>query len=175
MRNGKKEELSFTVLASQGDWHRNVLGTYIAKWKKYGIRAKLKQLDWTAMNQLVDEHKFDAFLSGFRGDYPIRPRQTFHSSNTKKGGYNSYYFVNEEADALIDKVESELDREKRIAYAQDLHRLIYHSHINLFHHEAGGCLIGKLNGLRGVEVAPYDMRCTYWPRWYRARKDVATR
>lgn len=167
--DGKKQKLSFTILSSQGDYAKNVLGVYVTEMKKAGIDANVKQLDWTAMIKQVDDLKFDAYMSGFRSSYPISPRQLWHSSNTKKTGSNSWNFVNPEVDKLIDQFEKEFDLKKRQKISQKIHALIYDSQPVNFHHESGGCYYGVNKKLKGVTVANYLATCTYWPRWYKMK------
>ncbi len=168
--DGKKQKLSFSILASQGDYYKNVLGVYMTEMKKAGIDVKAKQMDWTALIKQVDDLKFDSYFSGFSQSYPISPRSLWHSSNTKKTGSNSWNFVSKEADKLIDQFEKEFDTKKRQKIGQKIHEIIYREQPVIFHHEGGGCYFGINKKLKGVTKSDYSDNCLYWPRWYKAKK-----
>lgn len=159
----------FTILTGEGDWARNVIGVYRTEMKKAGIEVQHKQLDWTAMNKLVDELRFEAFFSGFGGSYPLTPRQLWHSENTRPSGSNMWGFNDPKADDLIEDYYNSFDKQKRIQLAQKLHKRIYNAHPVVFHHGSGGCLFGVNKSLQGVEVANFIESCIYWPRWYKTK------
>jgi peptide/nickel transport system substrate-binding protein len=166
---GKKQVLKFPFLASEGDWAKNVLSVYVAQMKKAGVCASIRQLDWSAMIKLIDDLKFEVYVSGFRTGFPILPRSLWHSSNTGKTGSNTWNFVDKKADVLIGQFEKEYDANKRMLIGQKIHERIYKSHAVTFHHEGGGCYVGKNNKLEGLEIANFAGSCLYWPRWYKKK------
>lgn len=168
--NNEKQDLKFSILSDDSDWSKNVLSVYTTEMKKAGVCAEIRQLDWTAMSKLVDDLNFEAFISGFRNDFPNLPRQLWHSSNTGKTGSNSWGFVDPDADKMIDAFETEFDSEKRKVIGQQLHEKIYNAWPVVWHHEGGGCFDGRGQDLLGVTVADYMADCTYWPRWYKKKK-----
>jgi ABC-type transport system substrate-binding protein len=167
--NGEKQVLKFTILAGQGDYYRDVTSVYVTEMKKNGIDVDLRQLDWSAMIKLIDDLNFQAYFSGFRNGYPILPRQLFHSANVGKTGSNTWNYVDAESDKLIDTFEKEFDAEKRMAISRELHKRIYDSHAINWHHEGGGCYVGRNKELQGLEVADFRPSCIYWPRWYKTK------
>ena len=170
--DGKKYDFRFTILGQSSDYTKNVLGVYVTEMKKAGIDAKVKLLDWTALTKLVDDLNFESYISGFRGAWPVVPRQLWHSQNVGKKGSNSWYFVNKEADKLIEAYDYEYDEKKRILLAQKLHKIMYREHPVMFHHEGGGCYLGRNKKLKGLEVAEYKGNCFFWPKWYKASAKV---
>ena len=167
---GKMQTLRFSILTDETDWSKNVLMVYATDMKKAGVCVTLRQLDWTAMQKLVDDLNFQAYLSGWQSGYPILPRQLWYSGNTGKTGSNTTGFKDKVADQLIDQFESEFDDQKRIEIGRKLHKRIYDAHTMLWHHEGGGCYMGINKSLQGVEVADYQATCIYWPRWYKEKK-----
>jgi ABC-type transport system substrate-binding protein len=167
--NGQKQDLKFSILAGEGDYYKNVLGVYVTEMKKSGVCAEIRQLDWTATVKLVDELNFDANFSGWRTEYPIMPRQLFHSDSAKPTGSNTPGYVDAESDKLIDQYEGEFDPAKRMQISRVLHERIYKAHPAVWHHEGGACFLGRRKDLQGVEVANYYGSCTYWPRWYKVK------
>ena len=169
-KKGELYNLSFSILASEGDYAKNVLGVYVNEMKKAGVDAKVKQIDWSTLIKLVDEESFDAYFSGFSVSYPILPRGLWHSDSAVKGGYNSWYFKDKEADKLIDTYEKEFSKEKRIELSRKLHKIIYKKNPVTFHHEGGGCYLGFSKELKGVTLAPYYSDCFNWAVWYKEKK-----
>jgi ABC-type transport system substrate-binding protein len=168
--DGKDQTLKFSILAGDGDYYKNVLGVYVTEMKKAGVCAEIRQLDWTAMIKLIDDLSFEAYMSGFQNAWPILPRQLFHSENVGKTGSNTWNFVDKEADKIIEQFEGEFDASKRQALSRDLHKKIYASHVATWHHEGGGCYLGRNLELEGLTVADYRANCIYWPRWYKKKK-----
>lgn len=167
--NGQKQDLKFAIMAGEGDYYKNVLGVYVTEMKKAGVCAEVRQLDWTATVKLVDDLNFDAYMSGWQTEYPIMPRQMFHSESAQKTGSNTPGYVDAESDKLIDQFEAEFDVPKRMQIARSLHERIYKAHPAVWHHEGGGCFFGRRKDLQGVEVAAYYGSCIYWPRWYKVK------
>jgi ABC-type transport system substrate-binding protein len=167
--DGQKQDLKFTFMAGDGDYYKNVLGVYVTEMKKAGVCAEIRQLDWTATVKLVDELNFDAYFSGWQTEYPIMPRQLFHSESAKKTGSNVPGYIDPESDKLIDQYEGEFDEMKRLQISRALHERIYNAHPVVWHHEGGGCFFGRRKDLLGVEVAPFYGSCTFWPRWYKVK------
>ena len=43
------------------------------------------------------------------------------------------------------------------------------SHAIVWHHEGGGCYVGRNKKLQGFKVANFSTNCLYWPRWYKKK------
>lgn len=97
--------------------------------KEAGIRCTLNGVDSADISSLFDDKNFDAYyLAWALGDPPENLREIWHSAGAKeKGSPNSIGFANPEVDQIIDQLDFEYDREKRIA--------LYHRFGEIFHEE----------------------------------------
>jgi ABC-type transport system substrate-binding protein len=166
---GEKQALKFTVLAGDGDYYKNVLGFYTTEMKKAGVCADIRQLDLTALYKLVEDLNFDAYFGGYQLEFPINPRDGWHSSNVGKRGSNTVDFIDPEVDKMVEQFEAEFDDAKRQAIGQKIHERIWAAHPMVWHHEGGGCLSGWQKTLQGVTTADFQTDCNFWPRWYKVK------
>lgn len=98
--------------------------------KEIGIKCSLNGVDMADISNIFDDKNFDAyFLAWALGDPPENLRDIWHSSGAKeKGSPNAIGFANAEVDRIIDSLDFEYDRNKRIA--------LYHRFAAIFHEEA---------------------------------------
>lgn len=97
--------------------------------KKIGIQCTLRGLDVADLSSALDDKSFDALILawGF-GSPPDDPRQLWHSSQAKlRSSSNVVGFANEEADKVIDALDYEYDKEKRLE--------LYHKFDAIIHEE----------------------------------------
>jgi len=73
--------------------------------------------------------------------------QIWHSSQTGPGQLNFVGYSNPEADRLIIKIRQEYDLKKQVAYAHQLHRIIYADQPYTF------LYVGKATGLLDRKIA----------------------
>ncbi len=83
--------------------------------------------DITDLSRLFEDKGFDAIVLGWQlGSPPEDPYQIWHSSGAyEKGSSNAVGFANAAADRLIDQLNIEIDREKRVEYYHAFHRIIH--------------------------------------------------
>jgi peptide/nickel transport system substrate-binding protein len=116
--NGVRESpdgvpLTFKLIYSTGsDETRQMVFMIKDEMKKAGVDMQLDPLDWPAMQQKLDDRKFDAILLGWGGVPESDVYQMFHSSQTEDGGDNYIYYKNPEADKLIEQARATVDRDK---------------------------------------------------------------
>ncbi len=113
-------------LAHAGDESEKRMSRYIAdQFAGAGMRCSARFLAPDALAQAVRERKFDAALLGLQG-YGVDPdtRNLWHSASIASGGGNYGRWRCEEADALIDQAEAELDRGRRDALLRRLEAVI---------------------------------------------------
>lgn len=85
-----------------------------------GIEVALNNLEWSAFLQKIERLQFEACILGWRlGVGEEDPYQLWHSSQTDEKESNFCYFVNKEADRIIEDCRRELNPAKRYAM---LHR-----------------------------------------------------
>ena len=85
-----------------------------------GIKAQLRQLEWSAYKDAVNKGEPDAFWLSWWADYSDPENflfPLFHSSNFGAGG-NRTRFKNSDVDALIEKGQRALDKKLRDEYYQ---------------------------------------------------------
>ena len=85
-----------------------------------GIKAELRQLEWSAYKNAVNSGEPDAFWLSWWADYSDPENflfPLFHSSNFGAGG-NRTRFKNSDVDALIEKGQRALDKKMRDEYYQ---------------------------------------------------------
>ncbi|MBI5025977.1 MAG: ABC transporter substrate-binding protein [Nitrospirae bacterium] len=83
-----------------------------------GIKAELKQLEWSAYKEAINKGEPDAFWIGWWADYPDPENflfPLFHSSNLGPGG-NRSRFIDPLIDSMIEKGQRSMDRKKRDEY-----------------------------------------------------------
>jgi peptide/nickel transport system substrate-binding protein len=92
-----------------------------------GIDCRLNGVDLADLSAMFDDKSFDALLLGWAlGTPPEDPRQLWHSKGAEeKGSSNAVGFANEEADEIIDALEYEYDKEKRIELYHRFHQIIH--------------------------------------------------
>lgn len=97
--------------------------------KEIGIKCNLNGVDIADISAIFDDKNFDAYyLSWVGGDPPEDLTQLWHSSGAKeKGSSNAIGFISAEADQIIDALNYEYDKEKRIQ--------LYHRFCALFQEE----------------------------------------
>jgi len=98
--------------------------------KEIGIDCKLNGVDLTDLSATMDDKSFDAlFITWGLGSPPEDPRQVWGSAGAKeKGSSNAIGFVNKEADEIMDKLDYEYDKTKRLE--------LYHRFNKIIHEEA---------------------------------------
>ena len=81
--------------------------------KEAGVVVKLRIMEWQAfLNTVVFPRKFDTVLLGWGLSPTPDPRLFWHSKSDVKGGFNFIGYHNDKVDALIDKSETVIKREK---------------------------------------------------------------
>lgn len=134
--NKAGERLSFAFMTTAGNRTRELIQQIVqGQWRQIGIDARiLNQPARVFFGTTVTQRKFDgvALFAWISAPESV-PRTTLHSSfiptaANNWSGQNTTGFKNAEADALIDRIERELDREKRralwhrlqVLYAEEL-------------------------------------------------------
>jgi peptide/nickel transport system substrate-binding protein len=97
--------------------------------KEVGIDCSLNGLDIADLTSALDDKSFDAILMAWtQGAPPDDPRQIWYSSGAKeKGSSNMIGFASPEVDKIIDQLEYEYDKDKRIQ--------LYHRFSQILHEE----------------------------------------
>lgn len=128
MINGKRIPFRFSLTYYSKNISTKVICEYIStSLKEVGIDCQLKGVDITDLSQVFEDKNFDAIFMGWAlGTPPENPRQLWHSSGAKeKGASNAIGFANPEIDQIIDELDYEYDKQKRISLYHRFHRIIH--------------------------------------------------
>lgn len=95
--------------------------------KEVGVDCILRGVDIADMSAAFEEKSFDAiYFAWTMGAPPQEPRQIWYSAGaSERGSSNAIGFSNPEIDKIIDELEYEYDREKRIALFHRFHQIIH--------------------------------------------------
>lgn len=115
--NGKRVPFSFTLMYYVKNQVTKSTVEYIATaLKEVGIDCKPDGIDIADLTAKLDDKSFDAYILAWTlGTPPDDPRQIWHSDYAKvKGSSNTIGFANAEADKIIDQLDFEYNRERRL-------------------------------------------------------------
>lgn len=121
---------AFTLTYFVKNTTSKAIAEYIAgALKQVGIEVSLNGVDQADISKVFEDKEFDALLLAWAlGGPPEDPRQLWISSEADKmGSSNAVGFKNKEADAIIEQLDFETDRQKRIA--------LYHRFDEILHEE----------------------------------------
>lgn len=125
--DGKKVDFSFTFLTNQGNDIRKNLAIILADaYKKSGIMADVRTMEWAVFLDKVDTHQFDCTILGWVG--PVSqpdPYQIWHSSQSKEQGSNHVSWKDARSDELLELNREELDPEVRKKYMHEFQEILY--------------------------------------------------
>jgi peptide/nickel transport system substrate-binding protein len=95
--------------------------------KDIGIDVQLDGIDIADLSQKADDKSFDAVCMAWAlGTPPDDPRQLWYSTGAdQKGSSNLVSFKNEEADSIINALDYEYDKEKRLKLYHRFHEIIF--------------------------------------------------
>lgn len=158
MINGKRVDFKFTLKYNDDPARMRVAQILKENFKKAGIEMEIRQVEWNAFLDDLNQHQFDAVLSGWSGasEFP-NAKQMWHSSSAENQGSNYVGYHNPKVDALIEKSNLELDSKKRLKMIQEIDRLIYEDQPYLFLVEPKSVLAGFNRRMKAsVWMMKYD-------------------
>ncbi len=161
--DGKKTALEFEIKVNSGNTTRkSVALTLQDELKKHGIRAMVRELDWTIFLDDVKNHKFDAILLGWAMSVNEPDAyQVWHSSQAANKGSNHISFKNARVDQILEQYRREFDAKKRVELYREFQRILSDEQPYTF------LFVGKSVGavqrrFMGVEVLPSGLRPIDW-------------
>lgn len=124
-KGGKEFEFEFLITTNNPVAER-VATAMSESCKKVGIIVKLRQLEWGAFLEELNQDKYDCCTLGWSWDWPEQdPYQVWHSSQIENRGSNRVKFNHKKADQLIEAARTEFDDKKRNEMYRELHAIIY--------------------------------------------------
>jgi peptide/nickel transport system substrate-binding protein len=110
--SGVRVPLEFEIISNTGNEERKNIGlVVIDQFKKAGINASFRGVDWSIMLDMVKRFDFDAVILGWTGGASTPPDayQIWHSSQAIPGGSNFVNFRNDEVDQILEAYRLEFD------------------------------------------------------------------
>lgn len=139
MINGKKIPFSFTLMYPVQVSYAKAVCEYIATaLKEVGVECRLngvENADWAAAFSAKNS---DAIFGGWVYivsplSFPEQLRPIWHSSGAKeKGSQNSIGFSNLEADAIIEKLDYEYNKQERMKLYHRFHAIMHEEQLYTF-------------------------------------------
>ena len=90
-----------------------------------GIIMEPERTDWPVLVNKLNLSDFEAVTLGWSSVPESDPYQVFHSDNIKDQGDNRIAYSSPELDAVIEKGRVTMDREKRMGYWHQVHRILH--------------------------------------------------
>lgn len=126
MINGSKKKLSFNIKYNSGnDTRANICVLMQQNCKKAGIEINPTVKEWTVFLNETKNHQFDLYVGGWVSEaIGDDPKQIWHTSSYN-GGSNYVGFGDENTDALIEQIRSELDESKRELLFKQFQQIVH--------------------------------------------------
>lgn len=129
-RNGWLEKegkpFRFTIITNNGNEIRKAIMVIAQNaWRRLGIQVEADSVEWTVfLEKYINQANFDAVILGWSMGIDPDLYQIWHSSQTHPRQLNFVGYQNPAADELIIKIRQEYDKNRQIAYAHQLHKII---------------------------------------------------
>jgi len=126
--DGARVPLHFEIVSNSGNDDRRNLGLVVVdEFKRAGIDASFRAIDWSILLEKVKSFDYDAVILGWTnsGTQPPDLYQIFHSSQAVPGGSNHISYKNEEVDHLLEAYRVEFDAAKRKELYDRVQEILY--------------------------------------------------
>jgi len=163
MKDGRL--FQFTILTNQGNGERIKASEIMQQnFKKVGIEAKIRVMEWQAFLEQIDKHSFDAMILGWSMSRDPDLYDIWHSSKTKKGEYNFIGYKNAEVDRLLVAGRRTFDIEQRKKIYYRIHEILADEQPYAFLYVPDATPIVHKR-FKGIEVAPLGIMYNF-NHWY---------
>jgi len=125
---GGRTPLRFEIISNSGNDDRKNLGlVVIDEFKRAGIDASFRAVDWSILLDRVKHFNYDAVILGWtaNGAQPPDLYQIWHSSQAVEGGSNHISYKNERVDELLTEYRTEFDPAKRKVMYDEVQEILY--------------------------------------------------
>ena len=123
-----------------------------------GIQVRLETMEWATFVERLKSRKFQGASLAWLPDLESDPEQLWHSKWGAPDKPSSNYsgLMDPEVDALIEAIQSEVDRSKRVELWKKFHRRIYEQHPFFFHYNVPRkyAMNLKMRGVRHTPISP---------------------
>ena len=126
MIDGKKVQFECELYISQGPIFLSIATDVAKAMYPAGIKVDVKVIEFSAMNELLAQHKFDMYLGAWSGGFAAEDyKQVWHSTSWCNNGSNFIGFGTTQSDALIDSLRTTIDATERMPMEKRLQKIIY--------------------------------------------------
>ncbi|HTO55184.1 MAG TPA: peptide-binding protein [Myxococcota bacterium] len=125
---GGRMPLRFELISNSGNEERKNVGLVaIDEFKRAGIDASFRAIDWTILLDRVKHFNYDAVVLGWTSSPSTPPDlyQIWHSSQAIEGGSNIVSFKNDEVDKILTDYRTEFDAAKRKVLYDRFQEILY--------------------------------------------------
>ena len=155
----------FTILTNQGNGERIRASEIIQQnFKKVGIDAKIRVMEWQAFLEQIDKRSFDAIILGWSMSRDPDLYDIWHSSKTGKGEYNFIGYNNPEVDRLLVQGRRVFSVEERKKIYYRIHEILADEQPYAFLYVPDATPIVHKR-FKGIEVAPLGIMYNF-NQWY---------
>jgi peptide/nickel transport system substrate-binding protein len=168
--DGKRVPLRFEIISNAGNDQRKQIGlVVIDEFKRQGIDASFRSIDWSIMLDKVRNFDFDAVILGWVPPAAVPPDayQVWHSSQAVENGSNYTNFRNAEVDSILERYREEFDEARRIELYRRFQEILYEEQPYTFLFSSKSLAAWDLR-FRGVKWYP-GMPATLEEWWVPAR------
>jgi peptide/nickel transport system substrate-binding protein len=126
--DGKRVPLRIELISNAGNDERKKVGlAVIDSFKRHGIDASFRSVDWSIMLEQVSKFDYDAVVLGWTSSAATPPDayQIWHSSQAVEDGSNFIAFKNDEVDRILEEYRVTFDAEKRKALYDRFQEILY--------------------------------------------------
>ncbi len=126
--DGVRVPLRFEIVSNSGNDDRKNLGLVVVdEFKRAGIDASFRAIDWSILLEKVKSFDYDAVVLGWTNSGTVPPDlfQIWHSSQAVPGGSNHISYKNEEVDGLLEAYRVEFDAAKRKQLYDRVQEILY--------------------------------------------------
>lgn len=151
-RNGGKLGLKL-LIAAGSDASRDHAQVFQESLRTVGVALEIVPLDEAAFYDMVFKRNYQAAYLSWVNDPDPDPFSLFHSSQIAPAGMNVTGYSQEEADQLIERARTQLDRTRRADLYHQLHALLARDQPYLFTVQVAEKWAVRRR-VQGVQVAP---------------------
>jgi len=120
------ERLEVSLLAPGGsDLHEGIARLIRQSFEREGVVVNIESLEWSMVQQRVQERTFDLVLMAQRGAVELDPYAMWHSSGDVAGGANLTGFRHARADEIMTQARRTLDKAARMKLWHELHAILH--------------------------------------------------
>lgn len=127
MLNGTMTPFKFTFQVNSGnETRKNILLVIANELKQAGIIAQVQTIEWSVFLENMMSHNYDAAYGAWVGNAGVEDdiSQLWNSNQIPNKGSNWYSYSDPKADAIMNAIEVEPDKAKRIEMSHELQHII---------------------------------------------------